>query len=236
MAANPMATEPSPSPSPFRSPWRALRIAGGGAAFVAYIAAIHATTAPGTPSDAGALIAIVPPLVLAGLCAWRSADASARRLRLAGWIALCALAGALWPWLRKGYAWLYLAQHAGAFAALALGFGLSLRTGHRPLVSAVYLRIHGTLPPPVARYTRRVTVLWTGFGAAMTLASLLLFAFGEREHWSLLANVLTPLLVVATFAAEYLVRVCVLPAELRTGLVDSVRAFRRIPAGGRSAS
>lgn len=213
---------------PARHAW--LPALAGGLLFAGYLVLIHVTTAAGSPSDLGAAVAFVPPLGLAAV--WALRRGARRPWRITGWLALCALVAALWPWLRSSFAWLYLGQHAGAFAMLAWAFGRSLVAGRRPLVSAIYLRIHGTLPEPVARYTRAVTLLWAGFGAAMSIASLLLFAFGSRAHWSLLANLLTPILVVTVFAAEYLTRVCVLPAQLRTGLLDSLRAFRRLPADG----
>lgn len=225
MSSNSVA--PPATPGMARLWLKPLATAVAGAA---YLGLIHVTTAPGEPSDLGAAIAIVPPLVLSGCWAGRSLQA--QPLRLAGWLALCALVAVLWPWLRDGFAWLYLLQHAGAFAALAWVFGRSLRAGRRPLISAIYLRLHGRLPAPVARYTRGVTLLWTGVGTAMALASLLLFALGAREHWSMLANLLTPAIVVAVFVVEYGVRVCVLPAELRTGLRESLLAFRALPATG----
>jgi len=48
-----------------------------------------------------------------------------------------------------------------------------------------------------------------------------------NEAWSLLANILTPLLVGAMFVVEYAVRLRVLPNWERVGILRGVRAFSR---------
>ena len=47
------------------------------------------------------------------------------------------------------------------------------------------------------------------------------------EAWSLLANILTPLLVGAMFVLEYAVRLRALPNWEQVGILGSVRAFSR---------
>lgn len=123
-------------------------------------------------------------------------------------------------------AWLYLAQHAGLHAALGIWFGSSLRK--EPLITQLAARLHA-LPPAERVYTRHCTVAWVAYFAAMTLASLLLFALAPFAAWSLFANVLTPLSLAAMFVGEHLVRYRLHPEFERVGLVAAARAFS---AGG----
>lgn len=206
-----------------------LRAAVTALLLVTYSVAVHLTTASAQPSDLGAAVAVLPPLGFGLLLAWR---ATHRRRWLAVWSLVAAATALGWPQLRSGFAWIYLLQHAGSFALLALLFGSTLRRGELALISRVHQLVHGQLPPLAARYTRGVTQAWALFCTAMTLTSLALFALGPRESWSLFANALTPVLVIALFAAEYLLRVCLLPASMRSGLLDSIRAFRRLGDAG----
>jgi uncharacterized membrane protein len=57
--------------------------------------------------------------------------------------------------------------------------------------------------------------------------SCVLYLLKFIEAWSLLANILTPLLVGAMFVVEYAVRLRVLPHWERVGILASVRAFSR---------
>lgn len=205
---------------------RALLLA---VAFVAYLVLAHVTTAPDQPSTPGALIAVCPYMAIALAMAWRSRH---RAAALALW---AALAGALawhWPVVEARFEWLYFIQHFGTFSLLAIGFARSLLPGADPMISRFARLVHGELAAPLLRYTRGATVAWALFFGAMATASGALFFFGPLAVWSLLINLLTPLLIGAMFAAEYLCRVVVLPPTLRTGLVDSVRACVR---AGRAA-
>lgn len=201
-----------------------LRWAALGVVVAGYMAVLHVHTARAAPSSTGALLAIAPMLAVALLIAWRAAH---RGLFMAMWFAAAALLVLNWPLLQSNFAWVGLAQHAGTFTMLAMLFGRSLQRGDTPMVSRMARQAHGGLPPPLARYTRRVTQAWTAFFALMAFASMLLFAADHIAAWSWLANILTPALIGAMFLAEYLVRRCVLPPELRTGLMDSIRAAWR---------
>lgn len=198
-----------------------LRWAALGVAVAGYIVMLHIYTARDTPSTTGALLAIAPMLAVSLLIAWRAAH---RGLLLSLWLAAVALLALNWTLLQSNFAWVGLAQHAGTFTMLALFFGRTLQLGNTPIVSRMARQAHGSLPPPLARYTRRVTQAWTAFFAVMACASVVLFGGGHIALWSWLANILTPALIGAMFLAEYLVRRSVLPPELRTGLLDSIRA------------
>ena len=132
----------------------------------AYLFLAHVTTASGVPSVAGALIAIAPWLLGALVLSWRS------RYRTLLLIACVLAAAALWAnraLLASGFTWIYLLQHAGTFAVLALVFGRSLARGATPAISRLAAMVHGPLPALMVRYTRAVTLVWAAFFCTMSL-------------------------------------------------------------------
>ncbi|QID16471.1 hypothetical protein G3580_01830 [Nitrogeniibacter mangrovi] len=186
-----------------------------------YIGLLHHFTAAGTPSQTGAALALLPMALTTLWLAWTSRH---RRVALALWLTGLALLIGFRHVLAARFAYIELIQHAGTFASLAGLFGRTLGAGRTPMVSLFAQTVHGPLAPPLARYTRRVTVAWTAVFCLMAAASLVLFFSGHVASWSLFANVLTPILIPAVFLIEYLVRRRVLPAALQTGLVDSIRS------------
>ena len=129
------------------------------------------------------------------------------------------------------FEWAYLAEHAGSLTLLGVMFGSTLRAGEVPLITRIAAMVHDAMPAPVLRYTRGVTWAWTLFFAAMASTSLMLFAAAPLRLWALFASALTPLLVVAMFVGEYLVRRRVLRGERHAHLLDSIRAYLRYTAG-----
>jgi uncharacterized membrane protein len=121
---------------------------------------------------------------------------------------------------------LFLAQHAGVHAALALWFGATLRRGHQPLISQLAQRLHGHLTPAMAHYTRQVTLAWVLYFAAMTLVSLGLYFGGPLHAWSLLVNAITPVATLAMFVGEYALRYRLHPEFERVGFSAAMRAYR----------
>jgi uncharacterized membrane protein len=188
-----------------------------------YIVASHELTAHAGGS-ALALLIVLGPIVGVSLSSlWNSGQ---RSLATAG----AALALALMVLVARGNGiapqWLYLLQHAGIHLALALWFGLTLRPGHQPLISALAERVHGHLIPTMAVYTRQVTQAWVLYFASIATASLGLFFGADFEVWSLLANVITPVLSLSMFAGEYLLRYRLHPEFERVGLLESIKAYR----------
>jgi uncharacterized membrane protein len=96
--------------------------------------------------------------------------------------------------------------HWGIYASLLLTFGLTLRPGHEPLITAMARKLHGDIAPELVRYTRRVTIAWCGFFAAQLAASVTLFCFAPLVVWSAFVNIFDLPLVAAMFFAEYLCR------------------------------
>lgn len=131
---------------------------------------------------------------------------------------------------------LYLLQHAGIHGALGCAFALTLRRGATPLVTALAAGAARTMTPAMARYTRRVTVLWVGYFVAMTALSLALYAWAPWWVWSLLANLVTPLALVGLFVGEYAWRCRLHPEFERVTMLQALRAYRRLsPTGARRA-
>ena len=62
---------------------------------------------------------------------------------------------------------LYLTQHVAIHVALAIMFGLTLRPGQEPLVTALARRVHGGLTPGMAAYSRKVTLVWSVYFVLM---------------------------------------------------------------------
>lgn len=190
-------------------------------AFAAYLLLAHFTTTSGEHGTLGALLAVVPYMAAALVMA---AKAQHRRFALGLWGAAVLALYLQWPVVQARFEWVYLIQHVCTFGLLAIGFGRSL-AGGEPMITRFARLVHGSeLAPPLVRYTRGATLAWALFFGAMTASSLGLFFFGPLSLWSLLVNILTPILVGVMFVAEFLVRRLLLPPGLRTGLVDSVRA------------
>lgn len=119
---------------------------------------------------------------------------------------------------------LYVLQHAGINALLCGWFAGSLRGGRLSLIGQFAQRVH-PLSPAMRSYTAQVTRVWAGYFAAMTVASVVVYACLSFAAWSVLANLLTPVLVVGLFVGEFLLRYRLHPEFERTRLVDAVRAF-----------
>ncbi|WP_235864894.1 COG4648 family protein [Pseudothauera lacus] len=192
-----------------------------GSAVLLWLVLAYLTTASGEPSTFGALVAVVPYMGIALAMALRA------RHRIPALLAWGTVALAIiWQWghIESHFEWLYFIQHIGVFTLLTIGFGRTLGAGATPMITHFSRLVHGDpLPIELLRYTRAVTVAWTLFFAAMSASSAALFFFGPMSAWSLLVTLLTPALTAAMFAAEFIVRLLVLPGHMRTGLIDSIR-------------
>ncbi|MEP6657675.1 MAG: hypothetical protein ABJC33_10600 [Betaproteobacteria bacterium] len=171
----------------------------------------------------GALLSLVP---VSGVGV---AAASRARHRAPVLLAMASAAVAVWlGWslLEANFTHLFFLEHAGANLILGLIFGRTLVGNSEPLCTRFARLIHGSLLPDVALYTRRVTLAWTIFFFMLFAVSCALYLGGFLEAWSILANIVSPLLVVTMFAAEYAMRLRALPNQTRVGILVGVRAFR----------
>jgi uncharacterized membrane protein len=205
--------------------WRRIvRNAAIAGALVAYPILAHVVARAPPPAGVGAVAFAVAPLVIVvAIVGWRPPY---RILTLGLCAAVCAL---LWNYaeaIAQHLGLVYFIQSICADGALALIFGRSLSRGREPLCTRLAAIVRGPLQPPVARYTRQVTVAWTIFFAAMVLLSTLLFFLAPIQVWSAFANLLSMPLVAAMVIAEYVVRKRVLPDLPHTRILESLRAYR----------
>lgn len=168
------------------------------------------------------------PIALAFLLAWRSKQRVWMLLLCtAGCVALYSTSG----WLVKHFNWVFLMQHAGMQALLAVAFGRSLLAGQVPMVSRFAAIVHGDLSPALARYTRQVTWAWTSYFVVIATLSVLLFWLAPVAVWSVFANLLNLPLLMLMFAAEYGARLYFVPASDRSGPLEAFRAYRQSSSG-----
>lgn len=200
------------------------RVALVGLLSVAFALLAHAAIIDGVSPTVGALLSLVP---VAAFALWAMRRSRHREALLA----VFALAGVGlwlgWGQLERHFPSLFFVEHAGANLLLGVLFGRTLAAGREPLCTRFARIIHGALPPEVLRYTRRVTLAWTAFFAALFTFSCALYLGGFLAAWSLLANIASPILVGAMFVAEYAVRMRALPHWERIGILGGVRAFSR---------
>lgn len=200
---------------------RRLQLAAVCALVVVYGALSHLSNTGGS-RRLGAALAVAPPL---GACLgflWRFVHPG---IALAAALAAAALLYDGWAQIERNFSFIYLLQECGMYGLLALGFGRSLRPGATPLCTRLAARLGGPLTPPELRYTRRITLAWTLFLAALSLTILALYLLAPRTVWSIFVNFLALPLVALMFVAEYAVRRFVLPDAGRHGVLASVRVF-----------
>src|SRR5687768_563915 len=92
------------------------------------------------------------------------------------WLVHALIVDAQTPSTRVALAVLNGFPHAAINVSLMWIFGRTLLHGREPLITAFARRIHGTVPPHIQPYTRRVTVAWCVFFAAQVLVSAILLA------------------------------------------------------------
>ncbi|RZL65144.1 MAG: hypothetical protein EOP81_05640 [Variovorax sp.] len=128
---------------------------------------------------------------------------------------------------------LYVLQHAGIHALLAVWFGSSLRGEGLSLIGQFAARVHH-VTPDMRAYTRQVTRVWTAYFIALAVASVAVYLTLPFSYWALLANVLTPVSLVALFVGEHWLRYRLHPEFERVRMIDAVRAFQSAPAAPRA--
>lgn len=137
-------------------------------------------------------------------------------------------------WWIENLPWVWLVQHAGSYALLAIVFGRTLRAGSEPIATRVVRIVLKSVPAEVSRYTRGVTLAWTVLFAAIAGVSVMLFFASSTAVWSAFANLVSGPMVAAMFVGEYLVRCRVVPKRYRATLGETIAAFRAlstVPAG-----
>ncbi len=201
------------------------RKAAGAAFVLAYeIGAHHAVATPGWVGLGLALV-LTPAAIVAFGLALRSPY---RAVLLPVLAAVAALLWVLHGPLARHYEWGLFLEHALFNGALGYLFGRTLAPGREPLCSQFAAMVRGRpLAPEIAAYTRRITAAWTIFFAVVVAVSTLLFATASLQTWSTFANYLTLPLVALMFVVEHACRRFALPGIESSGMLDSIRAYRR---------
>ena len=206
---------------------RMVRWLGIAALLVGYPLLAHYTNESAHGGKLGALVAIAPVLLIAGVLAWRS---ERRFIMLAALVLACVALWRVWPVLERHVGLVYWLQNMAMQLILFMTFARTLIAGRQPLCTRFAEALHAPMTPQHAIYTRQVTLAWSLFFAAMALVSTLLFFLAPLTTWSVFANFLTLPLVALMFVAEYAVRRYVLPEMKNMHILDAVRAFRNTPA------
>lgn len=201
--------------------WLALAVV-----VIAYPLLAHYTNESAHNENLGALVAMAPLLLLAGVLAWRSPR---RAVMLAILGLSCGALWAAWPMLTRHFGLVYWLQNVAMQLILFMTFGRTLLAGRQALCTRFAGMMHGPLTPRHESYARQVTIAWTLFFAVMALASTLLFFLAPLTVWSVFSNFLTLPLVALMFIAEYAVRWWLLPETRHTRILDAVRAYRNAP-------
>ena len=156
---------------------------------------------------------------------------------LAACVALLAVLG--WLVQRGGVTdleHLYVLQHGGIHLLLAWSFAITLRAGHKPLITSMAEGVHRRLgqdfPPVLALYTRGLTQLWVIYFLAMVGLSALLYALTSWAWWSLFCTVLTPLAVATLFVTEFVWRWRRHPEFPRVSIRAAVQAWQQSGRSG----
>lgn len=185
---------------------------------------VHSAVMDGQSEPVRIALMLLPLLALAYWIITRSRHKAA-------WACVLLAAGAAIYLLeyqeRWGLAAAYGIPHAAVYLFLLWFFARTLRSGTEPLVTRLARRVHGTLPPELETYTRRLTAAWCIFFAAQVLTSALLFMFFSLDRWSLFINLLNFPLVVLMFLSEYAYRVTRHRNFPHASLMDSVQAFAK---------
>lgn len=106
-------------------------------------------------------------------------------------------------------------------AWLALFFGRTLAPGQMPLIERIARVSDPGLKPELARYTRTLTAVWSGYFVLAALLALL--ALLGLVPWSIHAGAWVGLGSVALFVGEHWVRRRIFPADHFPGLAQQVR-------------
>jgi uncharacterized membrane protein len=199
-----------------------IRLLAAGTAGAAYVLGSHWLMTRAPASQWNAVVVVAPMLALAAFLAWQRGR---RVLALAAAAATAALVLQAWHGGGVPAPTLYVGQHVAIHLLLAFVFALTLQRGREPLVTALARRVHASLTPAMAVYSRKVTIAWAVYFVAMAMLSLALFAFAPFAAWATFANLVTPFAIVAMFLGEYVLRYRLHPEFERATITQALRAY-----------
>lgn len=125
----------------------------------------------------------------------------------------------------KHFEWLCLVPNALVNASLFLFFARTLLPGRVALITMLATKIHGSIPPPIQRYTRTLTYVWSAFFALSILIAVWLYFFVSFAAWSLFSNVYSLPLMIGMFICEYIYRHVRYPWFEHVSISAGIKAF-----------
>jgi uncharacterized membrane protein len=128
----------------------------------------------------------------------------------------------------KHLEWLCLVPNALVNASLFFFFARTLKPGRVALVTMLATKVHGSIPPPIQRYTRALTYVWSAFFALSIIVSIGLYFFVSFAAWSLFSNVYSLPLMLGLFACEYLYRHLRYPWFEHVSITAGIKAFTEL--------
>jgi uncharacterized membrane protein len=209
---------------------RLIRVAALALGGAAYLGVAFAAAAMERPPLLLVILGMLPLAALAVAASWAS---RARHVALAACVIALVLVVRNLQALQEHVAFFYFVQHVGAMGALAVTFGATLWAGpERALCSRIAAFVMpGARDAQYMLYTWKVTLAWTVFFALTAAVSIVLFFWGPLVWWSFFANVLSPVLVGAMFAAEYAIRLVALPQRPHLNVAETIQAYRAFRRG-----
>ncbi len=180
--------------------WKALLVP----ACVGYQLLIHSAMMDGQPNYVRFALSVLP---LLGLGVWIARCAQHKRRWTLFLLAAAVAIFFIEHEARLGLAAAYGIPHTAIYVALLWSFGRTLAPGREPLITRFARSVHGSLPPVMEAYTRRLTRAWCVFFAAQVVISAALFTLAPLEVWSVFVNVLNFPLLALMFGIEYVYRI-----------------------------
>ncbi len=204
---------------------RTLSGFGVAAAMFGYALLANYTNQSGN-APLGVAVALAPLLLALLLFAGRSSH----RLLMLSLITIAGTAAILaWPLLKRHYGWIYWMEHEALQLTLFATFARTLFAGRQPLCARYAEIMHGSLNEAHRRYARSVTVAWAVFFGIMIAVSTSLFFLFPLGIWSIFSNFVFLPLVALMFIAEFAIRKRVLTDVEHTGVMETVRTYRKMP-------
>ena len=208
-----------------------FRVGGLITALLLYSVLCHVMLAVHPSAFMAAGLAMGPLILLAMrwlLSSWRnrpSWSSSIKGLVVVVSVAAIGVVLRYWAHISTHAQWVYLLQHLLTNAVLGAVFAFSLTGRRLAVVTRLALKVHGSLPESMERYTRQVTVAWVIFFIGMCVVSLLLFFGSTLAVWSFFVNILTFPLVVLMFLMEYRIRRILHPTFEHVSIFAGIKAF-----------
>lgn len=182
---------------------------------------VHAAVVGALPEPWRLALKLLPLALLAG---WALLRGRHKLLWCAG---IAAAAAVVWSLdrLPQGAVAAYGLPHAAVYLSLLWLFGRTLLPGREALITRLATRVHGSLQPRIAAYTRGATIAWCVFFAGQVVVSVLLYRYATLDAWSIFITLLHFPLVGLMFVLEYLFRIWRFPDHPHTSIPKAIRAF-----------